>query len=73
MQESSKKLLPDNQMKSNSDKCHLLVSINDISKIQIGEFLIKSSKNEKLLDVTIDSKLTLRVMLLIYVIKQIRN
>ena len=45
-------------MKSNGDKCHLIVSTNDTAEIQIGEYLIKSSTNEKLLGVNIDSKLT---------------
>ena len=61
LQESSKKLFKwfsDNQMKSNGDKCHLIVSTNDTAEIQIGEYLIKSSTNEKLLGVNIDSKLT---------------
>ena len=61
LQESSKKLFKwfsDNQMKSNGDKCNLLVSTNDTAEIQIGEYLIKSSTNEKLLGVNIDSKLT---------------
>ena len=45
-------------MKSNGDKCHLIVSTNDTAEIQIGEYLIKSSTNERLLGVNIDSKLT---------------
>ena len=45
-------------MKSNGEKCHLIVSTNDTAEIQIGEYLIKSSTNEKLLGVNIDSKLT---------------
>ena len=61
LQESSKKLFKwfsDNQMKNNGDKCHLIVSTNDTAEIQIGEYLIKSSTNEKLRGVNIDSKLT---------------
>ena len=61
LQESSKKLLKwfsDNQMKSNGDKCHLIVSTNGTAEIQIGEYLIKSSTNEKSLGANIDSKLT---------------
>ena len=45
-------------MKSNGDKCHLIVSTNDTAEIQIGEYLIKSSTNEKLLGVNIDRELT---------------
>ena len=43
-------------MKSSSDKCHLIVSTNDTTEIQIGDFVIKSSITEKLLGVTIDCK-----------------
>ena len=60
LQESSEQLFKwfsDNQMKSNSDKCHLIVSTNDTTEIQIGDFVIKSSSTEKLLGVTIDCKL----------------
>ena len=60
LQESSKQLFKrffHNQMKSNSDKCHLIVSTNDTTEIQIGDFEIKSSSTEKLLGVTIDCKL----------------
>ena len=44
-------------MKSNNDKCHLIVSTNYIVGVQIGECSIKSSFEEKTLGVTIDSKL----------------
>ena len=60
LQESSKQLFKwfsDNQMKSNSDKCHLIVSKNDTTEIQIGDSVIKSSSTEKLLGVNIDCKL----------------
>ena len=60
LQESSKKLFKwfaDNQMKTNEDKCHLIVSTNELTEIQIGDFSIKNSANEKLLGVNIDSKL----------------
>ena len=60
LQESSKQLFKwfyDNQMKSNSDKCRLIVSTNDTTEIQIGDFVIKSSSTEKLLGVNIDCKL----------------
>ena len=60
LQESSKKLFKwfaDNQMKANEDKCHLIVSTNELTKIQIGDFSIKNSASEKLLGVNIDSKL----------------
>ena len=44
LQESSKKLFKwfaDNQMKANEDKCHLIVSTNELTEIQIGDFTIK--------------------------------
>ena len=47
----------DNQMKTNEDKCHLIVSTNELTEIQIGDFSIKNSASEKLLGVNIDSKL----------------
>ena len=60
LQESSKKLIEwftDNQMKTNEDKFHLILSTNELTEIQIGDFSIKNSANEKLLGVNIDSKL----------------
>ena len=60
LQKSSKKLFKwfaDNQMKTNKEKCHLIVSTNELTEIQIGDFSIKNSANEKLLGVNIDSKL----------------
>ena len=52
------KCFKDNLFKSNPDKCHLLVSTNEKTKINIGEFSIESSDCEKLLEVKIDNKLT---------------
>ena len=43
-QDSSKNLFKwfaDNQMKTNEDKCHLIVSTNEVTEIQIGGFSIK--------------------------------
>ena len=57
LQESSKKLFKwfaDNQIKTNEDKCILIVSTNELTEIQIGDFSIKNSANEKLLGVNID-------------------
>ena len=45
-------------MKSNADKCHLLISTNNTVKMKIGHFHIANSRNEKLLGVKFDSKLT---------------
>ena len=60
LQESSKKLFKwfaNNQMKANEGKCHLIVSTNELTEIQIGDFRIKNSASEKLLGITIDGKL----------------
>ena len=51
------KWLADTQMKTNEDKCHLIVKRNKLTEIQIGNFLIKYSGIERLLDVNIGSKL----------------
>ena len=45
-------------MKSNADKCHLLVSSNEKVTIQISSHEIGNTKCEKLLDVHIDSGLS---------------
>ena len=44
-------------MKSNNDKCHLLISSPDYVTIKIGSEVINNDKNVKLLGVTIDNKL----------------
>ena len=46
-----------NEMKSNNDKCHLLIINNDSSIIKIGEDEIIGSKSVKRLGITIDNKL----------------
>ena len=46
-----------NQMKANTDKCHLLISIKTPIIIKIDETYISNSDCEKLLGVNIDSKL----------------
>ena len=51
------KWFADNQMKTNEDKSHLIVSTNELAEIQIGDFSIKKSASEKLLGVIIDSNL----------------
>ena len=61
LQVSEKKLFQwfsDNQMKGNTDKCHLIMSANSATELQIGDSLIKTSNCEKLLGVKIDYKLT---------------
>ena len=75
LQESSRKLFKwftDNQMKTNEDKCHLILNTNELTAIQVGDFSIKNSGSEKLLGVNIDSKLNF-VMLTIYAIKKIKH
>ena len=44
-------------MKSNADKCHLLVSTNETVKIQVGNYNIANSKCEKLLGINFDHNL----------------
>ena len=48
----------DNQMKGNTDKCHLIMSINNTPELKVGDSLIKTSTCEKLLGVKINNKLT---------------
>ena len=58
--EASKKLFKwfnENLMKSNPDKCHLLVSTNDNVKIRVGNFQIENTKREKLFGIQFDNKL----------------
>ena len=43
-------------MKENTDKCHLIVSTDELIEMQVGVSLIKSSTCEKLLSVKIDNK-----------------
>ena len=45
------KWLSDNQMKGNTDKCHLLLSKDESSEIHLGDFIIESSTCEKLLGI----------------------
>ena len=51
------KWFSDNQMKGNTDKCHLLLSKDESSEIHIGDSIIEGSTCEKLLGIKIDSKL----------------
>ena len=60
LEEVSKKLFKwfdDNLIKSNADKCHLLVSTNETVKIQVGNYNIANSKCEKLLGINFDHNL----------------
>ena len=46
-----------NLLKSNADKCHLLVSSSDAVNLRVSEYDIKNSKCEKLLGVKFNNKL----------------
>ena len=48
----------ENVMKTNADKCHLLITTNEERNISVGGEKIQNSKSEKLLGVTIDNKLS---------------
>ena len=52
------KWFSDNLMKSNADKCHLLISTSNTVNIKIGNVDITNSACEKLLGVKFDYKLT---------------
>ena len=46
-----------NELKSNTDKCHLIIVNNQDNNIKIGNDIIISKTSVKLLGVTIDNKL----------------
>ena len=61
LEEASKSLFTwfdNNLMKSNADKCHLLVSPNEKVTIKIGNHEIDNTKREKLLGARLDSGLS---------------
>ena len=61
LEEASEKLLKwfdGNLMKSNPDKCHLLVSTNDNVKISIGNIQKENTRREKLLGIQFENKLS---------------
>ena len=51
------KWFSENQIKRNTDKCHLLKSKDKSSKIHVGESIIKHSDSKKLIDIKINLKL----------------
>ena len=60
LQSSSKKLfkwLSDNQMKGNTENCHLIMSTDQSVNFQFGDSLIERNDCEKMLGVKIDYKL----------------
>ena len=48
----------ENKLKLNLDKCHLIVSGTENTKIKLDDFTITNSKKEKLLGIIFDDKLT---------------
>ena len=62
LQEDSNKLLQwfsHNSLKANPDKFHLILNNSDENlSINVGQYVVQNSQNEKLLGVTIDNKLT---------------
>ena len=62
LQEDSNKLLQwfsHNSLKANPDKFHLILNDSDENlSINVGQYVVQNSQNEKLLGVTIDNKLT---------------
>ena len=47
-----------NHMKANPDKCHLLVTTNTLTSVNINGFQITNSTEKKLLGIKFDSKLS---------------
>ena len=65
LQSSSKKLfqwLSDNQMKGNTEKCHLIMSTNKSFNFQLGGSLIERSDCEKMLGLKLITNLILTIM-----------
>ena len=46
-----------NEMNLNTDKCHLLLNIQELNTIKIGDLHINNSLSEKLLGIAFDCKL----------------
>ena len=61
------------EMKSKTDKCHLIIVNNQDNDIKIGNDVITSENSVKLLGVTIDNKLTFMNMWIIYAKKLITS
>ena len=54
------KWFPDNQMKVNKDKCHLVISNNEKVSIKIDNIELENTSSKKLLGIVIDSKLNFK-------------
>ena len=65
--------LKNNRLKSNADKCHVLVSTNKSIGVNIGNYTIDNSECEKLLGVKIDVNLNLVITYLTYVEKLVER
>ena len=63
------KWFSDNQMKGNTDKCHLLLGKDESSEIHIGDSVIESIKIEKLLALKLIQNFTLMTIFKINVTK----
>ena len=62
-----------NHMKTNADKCHLLVTGNYEVSANINEFEIESSKKEKLLGISIDTTLSFEHHITSFVKKLVKS
>ena len=63
----------DNLMKSNPDKCHLLVSSSEKIRMEIGDFDRKSSTCEKLLGVRFENRFNILYDKLVLCRKSAKN
>ena len=54
------KWFSDNQMKTNKDKCHLVISNNENVSMKIDNIELENTSSEKLLGIIIDSKLNFK-------------
>ena len=61
-----------NYMKSNDDKCKLIITKENAPSVRIGNDIITCSNSVKLLGVTIDNKLNFKVHLT-YICKKVSN
>ena len=62
-----------NEMKSNEDKCHLLLANNDNGTITLGNEVIEAEDSVELLGLKIDKDLTFNDYVLYRIKKQIKN
>ena len=60
-------------MKANPDKCHLLVTTNALTSVNIHGFQITNSTEEKLPGIKFDSKVSFETMCQVSVRRQVKN